>query len=47
MHTHRQLNDEQLAEAGIDPAQLRFSVGLEDPDDIIKDIRQAIDSAKK
>lgn len=47
MHTHRQLNDEQLAEAGIDPAQLRFSVGLEDPDDIINDIRQAIDSAKK
>ena len=47
MHTHRQLNDEQLAEAGIDPAQLRFSVGLEDPDDIIKDIRLAIDSAKK
>ena len=47
MHTHRQLNDEQLTEAGIDPAQLRFSVGLEDPDDIINDIRQAIDSAKK
>ena len=43
MHTHRQLNDEQLAEAGIDPAQLRFSIGLEDPDDIIADIRQALD----
>ena len=42
MHTHRQLNDEQLAEAGIDPAQLRFSIGLEDPDDIIADIRQAL-----
>lgn len=46
MHTHRQLTDEQLAEAGIDPAQLRFSVGLEDPDDIIADLRQAIDAAK-
>lgn len=42
MHTHRQLNDEQLADAGIDPAQLRFSIGLEDPDDIIADIRQAL-----
>lgn len=47
MHTHRQLTDAQLAEAGIDPAQLRFSVGLEDPEDIIKDLRQAIDAAKK
>ncbi|MCQ2167779.1 MAG: O-acetylhomoserine aminocarboxypropyltransferase/cysteine synthase [Bacteroidales bacterium] len=46
MHTHRQLTDEQLAEAGIDPAQLRFSVGLEDPDDIMADIRQALDAAK-
>lgn len=45
-HTHRQLTDEQLAEAGIDPAQLRFSIGLEDPDDIIEDIRQAIEAAK-
>ena len=42
MHTHRQLNDAQLADAGIDPAQLRLSVGLEDPDDIIADIRQAL-----
>lgn len=46
MHTHRQLTDRQLEEAGIDPAQLRFSVGLEDPDDIIGDIRQALDAAK-
>ena len=45
MHTHRQLTDEQLLEAGIDPAQLRFSVGLEDPDDIIADLRAALDSA--
>lgn len=45
-HTHRQLTDEQLKEAGIDPAQLRFSVGLEDPDDIMADLQQAIDAAK-
>lgn len=45
MHTHRQLSDEQLRDAGIDPSQLRFSVGLEDPDDIIGDIRQALDAA--
>jgi len=44
-HTHRQLTDEQLREAGIDPAQLRFSTGLEDPDDIISDIRAALDAA--
>jgi len=46
-HTHRQLSDEQLKEAGIDPGQLRFSVGLEDPDDIIDDLKQAIEAAKK
>jgi len=45
-HTHRQLTDEQLRDAGIDPAQLRFSVGLEDPDDIIADILQALEQAK-
>ena len=44
-HTHRQLTDEQLADAGIDPAQLRFSIGLEDPDDIIDDIKQALEAA--
>lgn len=44
-HTHRQLTDEQLVDAGIDPAQLRFSVGLEDPDDIIDDIKQALAAA--
>ncbi len=46
-HTHRQLSDEQLKEAGIDPSQLRFSVGLEDPDDIIADLQQAIAAAKQ
>lgn len=41
-HTHRQLTDEQLKVAGIDPSLIRFSVGIEDPDDIIEDITQAL-----
>ncbi len=42
-HTHRQLTDEQLAEAGIPSDLIRFSVGMEDPDDIIADLKQALD----
>ena len=42
-HTNRQLNDEQLKEAGVDPAMIRFSVGIENADDIIEDIRQALE----
>ena len=42
-HTHRQLSDEQLVEAGVDPAMIRFSVGIENAEDIIEDIRQALD----
>ena len=42
-HTHRQLSDEQLKEAGIAPDLIRLSVGIEDVDDIIDDIRQALD----
>lgn len=41
-HTHRQLTDEQLVEAGVDPSMIRFSVGIEDAEDIIEDIRQAL-----
>ncbi len=41
-HTHRQLNDEQLAEAGVDPSLIRLSVGIEDVKDIIADIEQAL-----
>ena len=37
--THRQLNDEQLLAAGVHPGMIRFSVGLENVDDIIEDIR--------
>ena len=42
-HTHRQLTDEQLVEAGVDPSMIRFSVGIENVDDIIEDIRQALE----
>ncbi|ACL76310.1 O-acetylhomoserine aminocarboxypropyltransferase/cysteine synthase family protein [Ruminiclostridium cellulolyticum] len=41
--THRQLSDEQLVQAGIDPGLIRFSVGLENVDDIIVDIKQALE----
>lgn len=42
-HTHGQLNDEQLREAGVDPSLIRLSVGIENVNDIIEDIRQALD----
>lgn len=42
-HTHRQLSDEQLREAGIAPDLIRLSVGIEDVDDILDDIKQALD----
>ena len=41
-HTHRQLSDEQLKAAGIPPDLIRFSVGLEDPEDLIADLDQAL-----
>lgn len=41
--THRQMSDQQLMEAGIGSDLIRFSVGIEHPDDIIADIRQALD----
>ena len=40
--THRQMNDEQLEEAGVTPDLIRFSVGIENPADIIEDIAQAL-----
>ncbi len=42
--THRQLSDEQLAEAGIGPDMIRMSVGIENAEDIIEDIEQALSS---
>lgn len=41
-HTHRQLSDEQLKEAGVAPDLIRLSVGIEDVDDILDDIKQAL-----
>ena len=41
--THRQLSDEMLREAGIDPGFVRLSVGIEDVDDILCDIKEALD----
>ena len=44
--THRQLTDEQLKEAGITPGLIRLSVGLEDIEDILEDIQQALDVSR-
>ncbi len=41
-HTHRQLSDEQLREAGVAPDLIRLSIGIESVDDIIADIAQAL-----
>ena len=41
-HTHRQMTEEQLKEAGVAPDLIRFSVGIEDADDIIADLEQAL-----
>lgn len=43
-HTHRQMNDEQLREAGVAPDLIRLSVGIENVEDIINDLRQALDA---
>lgn len=40
--THRQLNDQQLEECGVSPDLIRFSVGIENAEDIIKDIENAL-----
>ena len=45
--THRQLTDEQLVDCGITPDLVRFSVGIENIDDIIADIDQALNEASK
>jgi len=42
-HTHRQLSDEQLRQAGVAPDLIRLSVGIEDKEDIINDIKQALE----
>jgi O-acetylhomoserine (thiol)-lyase len=45
--THQQLTDQQLQDAGVPPDLVRISVGLEDPDDILWDLDQALASAAK
>ena len=45
-HTHRQLNDEQLKAAGISPGLIRLSVGIENVEDIIDDLAQALEESK-
>ncbi len=43
--THRQMNDKQLEEAGIPAGLIRMSCGLEDKEDLIADLAQALDAA--
>ena len=42
--THRQMNDEQLMAAGVSPDLVRYSCGLEDADDLIEDLAQALNA---
>lgn len=44
-HTHRQMNDEQLLEAGVSAGMIRLSVGIENVDDIIADLAKALENA--
>lgn len=41
-HTHRQMNEQELLEAGVQPDLIRFSVGIENIEDIIADLEQAL-----
>ena len=41
-HTHRQMSEEQLLEAGVQPDLIRLSVGIENVEDIIADIEQSL-----
>ena len=41
-HTHRQMNDQELLEAGVQPDLIRFSVGIENVEDVIADVEQAL-----
>jgi O-acetylhomoserine (thiol)-lyase len=45
--THQQLDDDALAAGGVGPDLVRISVGLEDPDDILWDLDQALAAATK
>lgn len=43
-HTHRQMNEQELLEAGVQPDLIRFSVGTENIEDIIEDLKQALEN---
>lgn len=43
-HTHRQMNDQELLDAGVQPDLIRFSVGIENAEDIIDDLKQALET---
>ena len=45
--THRQLSDDALSAAGITPDMIRLSVGIEHVDDILNDVKQALDACSK
>lgn len=45
--THQQLSSEEQLAAGVTPGYIRLSIGIEHPDDIIEDLRQALDAASK
>jgi O-acetylhomoserine (thiol)-lyase len=45
--THRQLSDAELTAAGIGPATIRLSIGIEDPDDLIADLAHGLDALKE
>ena len=42
--THRQMNDDELARAGVSPDLIRYSCGIENADDLIEDLREALDT---
>ncbi|MFN2479382.1 MAG: PLP-dependent transferase [Pseudonocardiaceae bacterium] len=42
--THRQLDDTALAVAGISPCQVRLSIGVENPEELLADLRQVLDA---
>ena len=44
--THSQLDDEQLVAAGAPPELVRLSIGIEDIEDIIEDLSQALESTR-
>ena len=44
--THRQLDDAELAAAGVSPDMVRLSVGIEHIDDLLADLAQALDAAQ-